>query len=141
MEACPLDVQMEACPFSDFFIIAQLRYHVTCVYSANQQGQDRYNDTDSPNLANFASRVTCCCRFPWLLPMLKPEDVAERSMRAILTDRRTVYIPRLLYFLETISTYAINLYTCALAQMHAHASTRTHCTCAYITVRTHPRHS
>ena len=33
-------------------------------------------------------------RFPWLLPILEPDDVAERIVRAIVTDRRRLLLPR-----------------------------------------------
>jgi len=33
-------------------------------------------------------------RFPWLLPILAPDDVAERIVRAIEADRRRLLLPR-----------------------------------------------
>lgn len=36
-------------------------------------------------------------RFPWLLPIMRPEEVADRILRAVRSDRRRVIMPRFAY--------------------------------------------
>ena len=43
-------------------------------------------------------RLLICYRFPLLLPILEPEDVANRIVDAVLCNREMIILPRILYF-------------------------------------------
>lgn len=50
-----------------------------------------------PYLADTGMFAGAKTRFPWLLPLLKPEDVAQRIVKAIQKDRRRLIMPWFVY--------------------------------------------
>ncbi|KAK6186804.1 hypothetical protein SNE40_006075 [Patella caerulea] len=51
-----------------------------------------------PYLVNTGMFDGCQAKFPWILPMLLPEEVADGIIEAFLCNQRVVYLPKLLYF-------------------------------------------
>ncbi len=59
------------------------------------------------NTGMFAGVKT---RFSWLLPILEPEDVADKMIRAIEKDRRRLIMPPFIYTTFPIRLLPINLF-------------------------------
>jgi len=67
---------------------------------------------------NHVSKFVCFCgRFPWLLPMLEPDYVADKIQDAVLCNQTMLCVPRIIYLFYMLKGYTIFVFL-SIIQYH-----------------------